>query len=231
MTFHTLLRPVVAPLFSLVGLCMLAGCSTGTLAPTSAPVPTFVPTAPATLPPPTNSPPPTIAPTETATPAPPTSLPGLTPTSPPATNSPVSVATSTPQPTTALPTYTPIVLGQDVLVVYEESSCFAGIKELLIVHQGGLVEWTDVRRGIKKELQLDHPALLPLQNLLSDPQYAQLQSDYQQPGADQCVYAVTSTNAQGQTRTITTVDGATNPPILSQVIAILEQLRQQAQGQ
>lgn len=230
MTFQSLFRPVAATLFSMMCLCNIIACSGVSPAPTAAPVPTFVPTAPATLPPPTNSPPPTIAPTIPSTLAPPTSPPASTPTSPLPTNSPAATATLPLQPTNALPTNTPVVLGQDVLVVYEKSNCFAGIKEILVIHQGGLVEWADVRRGIKKQFQIDHPGLLPLQNLLLDSQYAQLQSDYQQPGADQCIYAVTSVNAQGQTRTITTVDGATNPPILSQVIAILEQLRQRAQS-
>lgn len=161
------------------------------------------------------SPAPQPSPTPAATnaPAPPTpvvSVPSAAPTSP-----------RTPVPTPGPENVTP--LADAVLVVYEKSGCFAGVHDTLTVYRDGRLDLID-RLGKRRMGQASADALRPLQQILSDPAFAQLQPLYQAAGADLCIYSIAAA-INGQVRTFTTMDAAPTPDILMQAVNALERLR------
>lgn len=141
----------------------------------------------------------------------------------PATPAPTSAA----RPTLAssLPTRANPV-ADDVLVIYRKSGGIAGIDETLVVHQGGLLELT-MRGGATKSVQADHAMIQPVRRMLEQPEFSALQPLYQAAGADLFTYTVTARDANGNLKTVTTMDAAPTPPYLGQLIAMLEQLRAQ----
>lgn len=165
--------------------------------------------------------------------APGTPAPPGTPTAPPPGTSPTTFVPTGPPGATATvllptspPAATPATLPDEVLAVYLKTGGFAGIYEKLTVYQGGKLELAD-RQGNLRTAQVDHAQLTPLRNMLSAQEFSQLEDRYQAGGADQFVYQVTAHDSSGKLRTVTTMDGAPTPPLLGQLIAILDQLRGQ----
>ncbi len=144
---------------------------------------------------------------------------------PPAPNNaaPTSTAQS-PAPTRALPTATAVSLGDDVLALYRKTGGIMGISETLVVHQGGLLEWT-ARGGATKTLQMDSAAIQPLRRMLEQNDFGALDPLYQALGADLFTYTISARDANGKVKTVTTMDNAQAPAYLGLLLATLEQLR------
>ncbi len=135
-----------------------------------------------------------------------------------------STPTSTPMPAPTLALPTP-ALANDVLVMYFKSGGIAGVSDVLVVHQGGLLELTT--RSGQKSVQADEPMIQPLRRMLEQKDFSQLAPRYQAMGADLFSYTITARDANGNVKTVTTMDTATHPAYLGQLIAMLEQLRAQ----
>lgn len=156
-----------------------------------------------------------------------------TPTPVPTAGAPIPTtvpATALPIPTTPATAVSPIPtalpLAADVLLVYHKSGGIAGLDETLVVHQGGVVELT-TRNGGTKSIQADEAMLQPLRRMLEQKDFGALAPLYQAVGADLFVYTITARDANGQAKTVTTMDSAQTPPFLGQLIAMLDQLRAQ----
>lgn len=121
-----------------------------------------------------------------------------------------------------LPTAPP--LADDVLAIYHKSGGIAGIDETLIVYQGGVLELT-TRGGAPKSLKMDGPMLQPLRRILEQKDFGELAPLYQAAGADLFSYTITARDANGNVKTVTTMDGAKPPAYLGQLIVMFEQLR------
>ena len=157
----------------------------------------------------------TIVPT-----AQPTTIPAAT-----ATAIPVATATSVPRPA-ATPLAT--ISSPDVLLVYHKSGCFTGIKDVLTVKNDGTLELVN-RSGQQRKSSVSADRLTPVKQLIAQPEFAQLNTLYQAVGADLCVYSITTRQADGSARSITTMDAAPTPPFLMQVIKEVETLWKVAQ--
>ncbi len=130
--------------------------------------------------------------------------------------------TATPNAPQVLATLPP--QGDDILVTYHKSGGFVGIDETLIVHHGGLLE-LNTRQGQSKSLQVNEPVIQPLRRLLEQKDFGELAERYPAPGADLFVYSITARTANGDLKTVTTMDGAKQPEYLGILIGMLEQLR------
>lgn len=94
---------------------------------------------------------------------------------------------------------------------------------MLTVYDDGTIELRDKRGSTSS--QAAPSDMQALQKLLTSPEFAALQLPMSPPGADQFVYELT---VSGRAQPIVTVDGADNPPVLREVIGVLEQLKTQA---
>ena len=139
-----------------------------------------------------------------------------------ACTTPSATTPATQAPTRAIETPFP----DDVLVAYHKSGGIAGIDETLVVHQGGLLELT-MRGGSPKSVQADEPMLQPLRRMLEQKEFSQLAPSYQAMGADLFSYTITARDANGNLKTVTTMDTAKHPDYLGLLIVMLEQLRAQ----
>ena len=120
----------------------------------------------------------------------------------------------------------PISLGDDVLVIYNKRGGIAGLNETLLVHQGSLlqVKMTD---GTTKTAKVAEPQMQPVRRMLEQKEFSELAPLYQAVGADLISYTITARDANGNPKTVTTMDGAHPPPYLEQLIVMLDQLRAQ----
>jgi hypothetical protein len=144
----------------------------------------------------------------------------------PGANTP-SVTATRPPTIAPLPTSTGEPLPADVLAIYHKSGCIDGRNETLIVHFDGTLETMDTR-GTTQQAQVEADQLVALKELLAQPEFAELQPLYQAAGADLCVYTVT-TQRDGQSFSVTTMDAAKTPELLRQVLQELERLRAEVQ--
>ncbi len=135
---------------------------------------------------------------------------------------PTIPATWTPRPL-PIPTTRPIELAADVLAVYHKRGCIQGFDETLIVHLDGTLNFVDTR-GATKQSHIEPDQLTDLQQLLAQPEFDQVQPLYQAMGADLCVYTLTTRRA-GQPFTVTTMDSADHPEVLTRLVKELERLR------
>lgn len=144
---------------------------------------------------------------------------------PPATSpSRTAVPLATIPPGTASPLATSVPLAEDVLAIYHKTGGIAGIDETLTVHQGGLLELVQ-RGGNAKSVTLDEPMIQPVRRMLEQREFGELAPTYQAVGADLIAYTITARDANGNVKTVTTMDGANPPPYLGQLVAMFEQLR------
>lgn len=120
---------------------------------------------------------------------------------------------------------TPAPSDDDMLVVYHKTGGIAGVNETLTVSQGGMLELVD-SKGEHKIMQVDEPVIQPIRRMLEQEDFAKLEPQYQAGGADLFVYTVTANTPSGK-KSVTTMDGAKAPAYLEQLIALLDQLRQQ----
>ncbi len=128
----------------------------------------------------------------------------------------VPVATATPAPTIE-------PLPAEVLAIYRQQGCFVGLDETLIVYFDGALDFVDAR-GTAQQAQIEVEELAELQDLLAQPEFAELQPLYQAVGNDLCVYTITARRA-GQPFSVTTMDGAATPEFLQRVIDAAARLR------
>ncbi|CAG0933410.1 hypothetical protein TFLX_03048 [Thermoflexales bacterium] len=124
-------------------------------------------------------------------------------------------------PETPPPTIEPLRAG--VLAIYRQQGCFVGLDETLIVHFDGTLDFA-AARGTAQQAQIAIEELAELQDLLAQPEFAELEALYQAVGDDLCVYTITARRA-GQSFAITTMDGAATPEFLQQVIDAAARLR------
>jgi hypothetical protein len=185
---------------------LLAACGTST---TSSAPPTLGPTVPATA---------TAAPTQpaqaTAT-DPATATAAPTPPAQPTAAPTAAPTADTPPPATSQATAATLLIG------YNKSGGIAGISETFIVYTDGTIELRD-RAGTAKA-QADPSAIAALQKLLASPELAALQLPAQPPVPDQFVYELT---LPGRAKPLVVTD-TTDPPILRELIDMLEQLKMQ----
>ncbi len=89
------------------------------------------------------------------------------------------------------------------------------------MYADGRLEFSD-RKGAKTA-QVAPEELAPLQQLLASPEFAALDVRYQASVADAFIYKIT---VPGNPRplSVTTMDGAQNPPVLDQLLAELNTL-------
>lgn len=118
-----------------------------------------------------------------------------------------------------------LVAAETLLVALTRSGGIAGINETITVYANGQVELRS-RNGQTRIDQASPTDLEALRQLLASPALAQADSRYQANGADLFTYELTLPGS-GKPRTITTMDGAPHPEVLSLLIAELEQLRPQ----
>jgi hypothetical protein len=150
---------------------------------------------------------------------------------PTATVAPAPTIAPSPQPTAPvinlppLATTTPVTMTDNTLIVYLKSGGFAGINEILTVYKDGKLELVETRQNLRREANVDPTRLAKLQELIAKPEYNNLQTAYQAMGADLFVYRITTRTNDGKTRTVMTMDAATHPDILTQVISELNTLR------
>ncbi len=135
--------------------------------------------------------------------------------------SPTPPPTASAQPPLGMPKG--VELPQDVLLVYEKSGCFDGRDDTLTVRLDGRLELVN-RREASQAAQALPDQLEPLRGLLAQPAFADVRAEYQAVGADLCIYRLTTRAADGQPRTVTTMDTAQHPPILQQAIQELDSL-------
>ena len=76
-------------------------------------------------------------------------------------------------------------------------------------------------RGDTITAQANPSAIEALQKQLASPEFAALQLPMQQPAPDQFIYELT---VPGRAKPIITIDGADNPPVLREMIDLLEKL-------
>jgi hypothetical protein len=112
------------------------------------------------------------------------------------------------------------------LVVLETSGGFSGADEVLRVFKDGQIEFSDNKSNHRSETRVRPEQIQKLQELISKPEYQQLQSPpWPRRGADFFVYKVTTWSNDGQEYTVTATD-LNLPDILSQVISEMNALRQ-----
>ena len=109
------------------------------------------------------------------------------------------------------------IASADVLLVYHKSGCYTGIKDVMTVWQDGTLQLVN-RKGEQHKSSVSPDRLTTVKQLVAQPAFAQLDPYYSAMGADLCVYSVTTRQADGTTRSVTTMDAAPTPPLLMQVI-------------
>ncbi|GAB4194610.1 MAG: hypothetical protein OHK0022_10810 [Roseiflexaceae bacterium] len=109
------------------------------------------------------------------------------------------------------------------LVSLKRSGGIAGVSETITVYRSGRVEASTVG-GVMGTAQVTQADLDMLRELLASPELAQADSSYKANGADLFTYVLTLPT-DGKPRTITTMDGAEHPEIVSKLIAELGRLR------
>jgi hypothetical protein len=121
---------------------------------------------------------------------------------------------------------TPLTTTTDnPLVALETSGGFAGIDQVLTVFKNSKLEFTDNRRNYRSEARAKPQQIAKLQELISKPEYEQLQLPNLPPrGADYFTYKISTWTNDGKVRTVTATD-LDLPNILSQVISELNTLR------
>jgi hypothetical protein len=112
----------------------------------------------------------------------------------------------------------------NVLIVYHKSGGIAGINETLTVYADGKLEQHS-KIG-DASAQADPADIQALQQLLASPEFAALELPQAPIMPDQFVYELT---APGRAQPIVTADGADKPPVLDQLIELLEKLKSQVQ--
>lgn len=161
-------------------------------------------------------------------------MPTFAPSAPPATFAP----TMQPAPTLLLPTGAPVASSEpdvqptagaegSLLVTYRKTGGIAGVDEVLIVREGGAVQFT--ARGLSRDVVVAAADLVPLRRALASSAFADLHDRYSAMGADLFTYTITSA-LDGVQKTVVTMDGAQHPAVLGEVIALLEGLRARAIG-
>lgn len=146
-----------------------------------------------------------------------TAAPASAPTSPAAqeqpSQAPPSGATTAAQPD-----------DQGALITLQKSGGIAGTTQTLTVHADGSAAISGA--GVAKSGQVAQANLDRLRALIDSPEVAALNARYSAPGADQITYRLTISQGGGQ-RTIVTMDGASHPPALDQLLAELSQVQAQ----
>ncbi|SRR6266508_957491 len=110
-----------------------------------------------------------------------------------------------------------------LLISYHKSGGIAGVNETLTVYANGTVEIRDKSGTIST--RADPSDIQALDQLLDSPAFAALQLPLQPPAPDQFIYELT---VPDRAKPIVTVDGADNPPVLREVLDVLEKLKTQA---
>lgn len=141
---------------------------------------------------------------------------------------PAPAPTPSPAPTSApAPTSpgapTSGVVASDVLIIYHKTGGIAGIDETLTVHGDGRLDLVS-RTGSVSHDNATPDEINQLRQALDSDDFAQLAPSYSAVGADLFVYTLTIPNGPAP-RTVTTMDGVKNPPVLDQAISQLEHLR------
>jgi hypothetical protein len=139
----------------------------------------------------------------------------MLPTAPPTTAPPATAP--------AGPTVPP--LATDILVIYERSGCFAGIREQMLVYDDGTLELTD-SKGATQTLTIPPDQLADLRDALAQPEFSAPQKPNLPLGADQCFYTIITKSGDSSRKIVTTGEPGDRGPI-AQVVAILERLRGQ----
>jgi len=174
----------------------------------------------ATVPPAaTVAPTPTAATAATATPVVRVATP--TPLAAPAT--PTPVATAVGNGACVVPTPARGASGQ-VLLTLHQTGGFIGIDETLTVGADGVLTMGDARQQASARRSIDPADLEPLARLLASPEFGALKPLYQASGADLYTYRITVA-CRAASRTVTTMDGVKNPPVLDQVLKEVKRLR------
>jgi hypothetical protein len=204
----------------LIGLLLLAACGQPEAGTASQPTQPAAPTSE----PPTAAPQPTL--TLVPTSEPPTAAPQPTqpaaPTSEPAPTAPTDVRV-----TLMAPSATPVPGGADrIVVILHQTGGFIGIDKTLTVYTSGRLTLSGDGGG--KETQVAPAEVAPLQKLLASPEFAALQPRYEAAGNDLFTYEITVPDG-GRGQTVVTMDGAQNPPVLTQVLAELNKLSARVQ--
>jgi hypothetical protein len=135
------------------------------------------------------------------------------------------LATATTQATHPSETLAPTaVLGAgDIVITYRKTGGFDGRDETMTVYADGKLTLIS-RGGAVEQAQATPAEIDQLGQVLASNDFAQLEATYQAAGADLITYMLIVPNGPAP-RTVTTMDAAQNPPVLTQAIAALEQLR------
>jgi hypothetical protein len=139
-----------------------------------------------------------------------------------------SAAPTQPAPPTAAqsatipPAATAQASAANLLISYHKSGGIAGVDEALTVYDDGTIAIR--RRSGAISTQADPSDIQALRTLLASPEFAALQLPVQPPAPDQFIYELT---VPGR-KPIVTTDSADNPPVLRELIDVLEKLKMQA---
>jgi hypothetical protein len=110
-----------------------------------------------------------------------------------------------------------------MLVEFYQSGGIAGMSVEMTIHSSGLIELRS-RTGTHKRLTIAPEELATLAGLLASADFQGLEPEYETAGADLYMYEITATIA-GQRYSVTTMDGAQHPLVLSQVLNELSRLK------
>ena len=188
-------------------LAACGGAPSGTAAPTLGPLVRDTPVAA-----PTQPPQPTAAPS--AAPAPTAAAAPTATSAPTAAAAPSAVA---PQHATAQPS------SANILISYHKSGGIAGVDETLTVYADGALKMRNKNSSVRA--QAGPSDIQALQKLLGSSEFTALQLPVQPPVPDQFVYELT---IPGRGKPIVVAEGADNPPVLRELIDVLEKLKSQA---
>jgi hypothetical protein len=103
----------------------------------------------------------------------------------------------------------------------QRSGGIVGLSQTMTVYADGrLVFEGDVA---KTQAQAAPAEIQTMQRLLASPEFAALDARYPAMGADLYVYEI-SVPKNGKPQKVVTMDGASNPPVLDQVVAEVQKL-------
>jgi hypothetical protein len=140
-----------------------------------------------------------------------------------ATASATSAPTADAAPSAATPqNATAQASAANILISYHKSGGFAGVDEMLTVYADGALEMRNKSSSVRSQAAASD--IQALQKLLGSSEFAALRLPVQPPVPDEFVYELT---VPGRGKPIVAAESAEYPPVLRQLIDVLEKLKAQ----
>ena len=112
----------------------------------------------------------------------------------------------------------------EILATYDKSGGIAGFNERLVVRNDGRLVLDDKRTGKMHEASVDTGSLQSLRDLFASEEFLATERSYRvESGADLITYTIEA-RTPGRTHTVTTMDSAGHPPVVTRAIEQLDHL-------